>query len=146
MKKLISILSAFVLTALMLTACGDNAKRLDRIDTGAVRHITIATAANADPEYDIVKRKGIVQLVDIYNTAAFVETDEVKADDLLADTVYHFRFYDFSEKLIGECTISPEGYLFIGDDLTKPYRLQSEFDEEVVKTVIATYDINANPT
>ena len=145
MKRIICILLAAVVAAAFLTACGSKGQRLDRIDTGSVKHVTIATAANEEPQYDIPKRKGVVQLVDLYNSAVFNETDEVTAEQLTAAPLYRFCFYDYDEKLIGACTITPDGYLFVGDDLTKPYKLAGGFDEEAIKEVITQYNKPAVP-
>lgn len=139
-RKIVCILLAAILAALTLTACGEKVMEMDRIDTGSVKHISLDNTADDKDPYDIVKRKGIVELVDIYDTATFTETDEVKAEELT--DLYRFTFYDYNEKVIGACSISPKGYLFKGDDMTKPYKLTSQLDEEKVKQVIELYDIS----
>ena len=115
-RKIVCILLAAILAALTLTACGEKVMEMDRIDTGSVKHIGLDNTADDKDPYDIVKRKGIVELVDIYDTATFTETDEVKAEELT--DLYRFTFYDYNEKVIGACSISPKGYLFKGDDMT----------------------------
>ena len=145
MKRVLSIMIAAVIAMLVLTACGSKGQRLDRVDTGNVKNITIATTANAEPQHDITKRKGVVQLVDLNNTVVFNETDEVKAEELTAAPLYSFRFYDYNDKLVSEFTMTPNGYLFVGDDLTKVYKLEGEFDEEAVKEVIELYDKKVPP-
>lgn len=144
MKKIVCIALALTAVLIILTACGNN-RRLDRIDTGNTKHITIATQANAEPQFDITRRKGVVELVDIHNSAEFVPTDAVKAEDLFADTLYTFTFYDYDEKEIAKCSISPKGYLFEGGDLKTPYKLLTEFDPAVVEEVIKQYDAKAKP-
>ncbi len=144
MKRILCMILVAAAAVLMLTACGSTQK-LDRIDTGSVKHITVATEANAEPKFDIIKRKGVVVLVDLYDSAEFTETDEVKAEELLAETLYHFKFYDYQEKLIAEYSLSPQGYLFKGDDLTKPYKLTKDFDEESITQTAELYDKNALP-
>ncbi|MBQ7219035.1 MAG: hypothetical protein IJS27_05960 [Ruminococcus sp.] len=139
-RKIICVILAAILAAVALTACGEKVMELDRIDTGSVKHIGLDDTADEKNAFDIVKRSGIVELVDIYDTAAFTETDEVKAEELTA--LYRFTFYDFDEKVIGACSISPKGYLFKGDDLTKPYKLTTPFDEEKVKEIISLYDVS----
>lgn len=144
MKKILCMILALAVVAITLVACG-NGQKLDRIDTGNTKHITIATQANTEPKFDIVRRKGIVELVDLNNTTAFVETDKVKAEDLLADTLYTFTFYNYDEKEIAKCSFSPKGYVFKGSDLTTPYQLTTEFDAKAIEEVIKLYDVEAKP-
>lgn len=144
MKKWICMLIVTAIAALMLTACGEKPKQFDRVDVGSIKHITISVDGDEEPENDIVKRAGITELVDLYNTARFYETDEVKADDLKkGDTLYFFRYYNFDEKLVGECVISPDGYLYMPDDTDTLYLMNNDFDEVMVKDVIKQYDINS---
>lgn len=144
MKKWICLLLVIAVAVITLTACGEKPQQLDRVDAGNVKHVTISVDGDEEPENDIVKRTGIVELVDFYNSARFLETDEVKADDIKkAETLYFFRFYDFDEKLIGECVITPDGYLYLPDDKETLYELKGGFDEEAVKDIIKQYDANS---
>ncbi len=145
MKKLICILLAVVAVAVTMTACGGNSQSFDRVDTGNVKHIKVAIEANEKPKYDIDKRKGVVELVDIYNSARFTETDGVKAKELLEKPLYTFTFYDYDGKEIASYSASPEGYVFKDGDLTKPYKLEGKFDVDKVKEVFRLYDVGSPP-
>lgn len=144
MKKWICILLAVAVAVITMTACGQKAEQLDRVDVGSVKHISISLDGDEEPEKDIVKRAGITELVDLYNSARFYETDAVEIKDIeKLDTLYFFRFYDYDEKLVGECVISPDGYLYLPDDKETLYELKDGFDEEAVKGIIKQYDINS---
>ncbi len=144
MKKWICILLVIAVAVVTLTACGQKAEQMDRVDVGNVKHITISVDGDEQPEKDIVKRAGITELVDLYNSARFYETDAVEIKDIeKLDTLYFFRFYDFDENLVGECVISPDGYLYLPDDKETLYELKDGFDEEAVKEIIKQYDINS---
>lgn len=150
MKRIVSLLLAVIVAAALLTACGQKTEELSRIDTGSVKHVVITVTDPDDGEntYDIIRRKGVVQLVEIHNTARFVETDETTADKLKENTLYSFRYYDYSEKLIGECSFSPEGFIFKGDDPQTPFKLKTDFGEDEIKIVnecIELYEKNAKP-
>ncbi len=132
------------IAAVMLTACGEKPKRFDRVDVGSVKHVTISVDGDEKPENDITKRTGVTELVDMYNSAKLFETDEAKTENLKKEQpLYFFRYYDYDEKLIGECVISPDGYVYMPEEGDTLYRLKEGFDEEAVKNVIAEYDINA---
>ena len=144
MKRLCRLVSVIAIAALMLTACGEKPKRFDRVDAGNVKHVTISVDGDEKPENDIAKRTGVTELVDMYNSAKLFETDEAKTEDVRKEqTLYFFRYYDYDDKLIGECVISPDGYVYMPEEGDTLYRLKEGFDEEAVKTVIAEYDINA---
>lgn len=144
MKRLCSIVMVIAIAAVMLTACGEKPKRFDRVDAGNVKHVTISVDGDENPENDIAKRPGVTELVDMYNSAKLFETDEAKTEDLKKEqTLYFFRYYDYDEKLIGECVISPDGYVYMPEEGDTLYQLKEDFDEEAVKKVIAEYDINA---
>lgn len=146
MKRLCSIVMVIAIAAVMLTACGEKPKRFDRVDVGSVKHVTISVDGDEKPENDILKRTGVTELVDMYNSAKLFETDEAKTEDLKKEqTLYFFRYYDYDDKLIGECVISPDGYVYMPEEGDTLYRLKEGFDEEAVKNVIAEYDINARP-
>lgn len=140
MKRAICLFLVVIVAAAALVACGQKTDQLSRIDTGNVKHVTITDSPTSEKVNDIIRRKGIVQLVEIYNTMRFVETDEATADELLNDTLYSFRFYDYSEKMIGECEVSPEGYLMKDGDRETVYKLTTDFDENVVLECIKLYE------
>lgn len=144
MKKWICILLVIAVAVITLTACGQKTQQMDRVDVGNVKHITISVDGDEQPEKDIIKRAGITELVDLYNSARFYETDAVEIKDVeKLDTLYFFCFYDFDENLVGECVISPDGYLYLPDDKETLYELKDGFDEEAVKEIIKQYDINS---
>ena len=146
MKRFFRILLLIAFAAVMLAACGEKPKRFDRVDAGSVKHITISVDGDEEPETDITKRPGVTELVDMYNSAKLFETDEAKTEDVKKEqTLYFFRYYDYDEKLVGECVISPEGYVYMPEEGDTLYQIKDGFDEETVKSVIAQYDIKAHP-
>ena len=143
MKRTICIALTLIAVVLLLTACG-NTRKLERYDTGAVKTVTITTKADADkPDYTITKRKGVAELVDINNSAEFVETDKTTPAELKKGVLYNFKYYDFDDALLGECTISPDGYLLIKDEPNKVFLLKNTFDENALKETISLYDAHA---
>ena len=147
MKKWICILLAIAAAAISLTACG-KWQKLDRVDVGKVKHITIEVDPSAadKTDYDIIRRAGMTQLVDMYNSARFCASDDkVTLQDLQGDGEiwFHFCFYSYDEELIGECTIYTGGYLILPDQPETVYQLQDGFDEDMTKDVMRQYDIKA---
>lgn len=146
MKRLLGILLLIAIAAVTLTACGEKPKRFDRVDAGSVKHVTISVDGDENPENDITKRPGVTELVDMYNSAKLFETDEAKTEDVKKEqTLYFFRYYDYDDKLVGECVISPDGYVYMPEEGETLYQLKDGFDEEAVENVIAEYDIKARP-
>ena len=138
MKRVLCILLIAVAVTAMLCSCGKKAKQQKRIDTGAVKHIVVVRSENdASKEDDIIKRRVIVSFVDIYNSMSFNKTDDVDADELSADGLYSMTFYDYDEKVIGECSISAQGYVFVDGDMDTPYKLTEAIDLEEIDELIA---------
>ena len=143
MKRVICIILAIAALAVTFAACGEQYRKLERIDLGGVKQVTIAVKADEDPAYTILKRKGIVEVVDLYNSAAFTETDKVKPEELRAGTLYTFKLYGFEEEILGECSISPDGYLLLPEEKDKVFLLKDGFDEEALLETIKQFDVNA---
>ncbi len=138
MKRLLYLFLIIAAAAAILTACGSSEHHPDRMDTGNVKHITIAYDGDAKPKYDIVMRKGVLELVDMNNTMRLSETDGIKAEELSADKTYYFKFYDYDGKLLAAYAVSTSGYL-LQDGADNACKLTTEFDAAMVEDVIEKY-------
>ena len=148
MKKWISLLLVIAVAAVMLAACGENTQKLDRIDVGSVKTATVDTEKNTkEPKFTIEKRAGLTELVDLYNRTEYTVTDNVTAESLLSlqKDFYTFRFYDFDGKLVGECTMFPDGYLMLPGDTETVYLMKEGFDQESVDATLKEYNVKNRP-